>query len=129
MSQAPDRTYTSIGHFFRLARPRTGKYPKKLKKYPPCNIIFVFLKKSLTVYAFLTKKWVYDKHYYLNLTQMTCNLKIITSVAHFPLSTANYQNFVVFNQYHIVPYRSYLSALIEIFCIKKDLLSRLARST
>ena len=34
-SQAPGRTYTSIGHVFRLSRPRSGRYPKTMKNNPP----------------------------------------------------------------------------------------------
>ena len=36
-SQAPDRTYTSRGHVFRLSRPRTGRYPKTAKKILSLN--------------------------------------------------------------------------------------------
>ena len=50
-SQAPDLPCTAVGHVFRLSRPRFEGYPKTVKKYPPWNLISVFLKKRLTVYA------------------------------------------------------------------------------
>ena len=47
-SQAPDRTNTAIGYIFWLSRPRTGRNPETVKKYP-LEFFFFFSKISLTL--------------------------------------------------------------------------------